>query len=261
MRVVAASRAQLLGLNSVSDSKSATRAELTFQSGLPLRAIAGCPVPPELDWAFRVRLGIKRVFDVVLALLALLVFAPFLLVIAAAIRLCDGKEVLFRQDREGLGGRPFQLLKFRTWHLGACDHSGISQEADRDRRVTWLGAVLRRTSIDELPQLFNVVKGDMSLVGPRPHVPNMRAGNGLYHQLVAYYYLRTRYLRPGMTGWAQINGFRGPTRNAALARRRIDHDLAYIQNFALTLDLWILLRTALGGFMVKPSSVTAARLP
>jgi lipopolysaccharide/colanic/teichoic acid biosynthesis glycosyltransferase len=134
------------------------------------------------------------------------------------------------------------MLKFRTMFVDAGDASGIVQTTANDSRVTPLGRFLRAKSIDELPQLFNVLVGDMSIVGPRPHVEGMLAGGRPYEELVPYYRLR-HHMRPGLSGWAQANGLRGPTTDAAVAKARIDHDLAYIQNFSLMLDAEIIVLT------------------
>jgi polysaccharide biosynthesis protein PslA len=144
--------------------------------------------------------------------------------------------------RPGLYGRPFEMLKFRTMYADAGDATGVKQTTANDSRVTPLGKFLRNKSIDELPQLINVLKGDMSLIGPRPHVANMLAGDVLYEELVPYYHHRYE-MKPGLSGWAQANGLRGPTVDAALAKARIDHDLAYIQNFSLWLDIRIIVMT------------------
>jgi lipopolysaccharide/colanic/teichoic acid biosynthesis glycosyltransferase len=122
------------------------------------------------------------------------------------------------------------------------DHSGRVQAAFDDPRITPIGRVMRRLSLDELPQLINVIKGDMSVVGPRPHVPEMLAAGVPYEDLVPYYPMR-HAVKPGLTGWAQANGFRGPTFHEAAARARIDHDLAYIQNFSIALDVRVIFMT------------------
>lgn len=184
----------------------------------------------------------KRVFDVTAASAALVFLAPLMLFVALAIRLESNGPVLFGQEREGKNKVPFRALKFRSMEYRQCDTSGVRQTMRDDPRVTRVGRFLRRTSIDELPQLINIIRGHMSLVGPRPHVPGMLAAGREYRDLVVYYDLRL-LVRPGLTGWAQANGFRGPTTNPGLARARIDHDLAYIQNFSFWLDLKIILLT------------------
>jgi lipopolysaccharide/colanic/teichoic acid biosynthesis glycosyltransferase len=209
------------------------------QSGLPYRWCGAAPVIPELTPARRRALALKRLLDIVLAAIALVVLSPLLLAIFFAIRLSGPGPALFRQVRAGRGDRPFTLLKFRTMFPDRGDHTGIAQTIAGDDRVTRVGALLRRTSLDELPQLWNVLRGEMSLVGPRAHVFGMRAGGMEYERLVPYYALR-HAMPPGISGWAQVNRLRGPTEDAARARARIDHDIAYIQNFSVWLDIRII---------------------
>jgi len=184
----------------------------------------------------------KRAFDILVVLAAILFLAPLLTLVAVAIVFDSPGPVFFRQPREGKNGKSFVALKFRSMRHDRCDLSGVQQTVAGDSRVTKVGKILRRTSIDELPQLFNVLRGDMSLVGPRPHVSGMLAGGVSYRELVPYYDLRL-LVTPGLTGWAQANGFRGPTDDAKTARERIDHDLAYIRSFSLVLDIKVLLLT------------------
>lgn len=195
----------------------------------------------------------KRCFDLVVALALIVALAPGMALIALAIRLTSPGPILFRQKRYGFQSRQFEILKFRTMFVADTDQSGVKQTRENDPRVTPLGRFLRRSSLDELPQLFNVVKGDMSLVGPRPHVPGMLAGGMLYEELVPYYFERHR-MRPGITGLAQVNGFRGSTEDPVLAKARIDHDLAYADHWSLDLDLRIIARTAYREF-VKGSGI------
>lgn len=213
---------------------------VTLQSGLPLRMVDGAPAESSRPTA--VQALVKRSFDILVSLSALLVLAPLLIVVAVLIKATSRGSVLFSQEREGLGGRAFQALKFRSMRTDACDPSGVAQTVDGDPRVTAIGRIIRRTSIDELPQLINVLRGDMSLVGPRPHVPGMMAGGMLYRELVPYYDYRLQIM-PGLTGWAQANGLRGPTDRAEVARARVDHDAAYIQNYSFWLDVKIMLLT------------------
>ena len=212
------------------------------QSGLPMRLPRNGSALVR-DSARRQRhLQAKRVFDVVMSGLALLFLAPLFVIVALLIKVSSAGPVFFRQEREGYLGHPFQALKFRSMRLEDCDLSGVAQTTEDDPRVTRIGRVIRRTSIDELPQLINVFRGDMTLVGPRPHVAGMRAGGMAYKELVPYYDLRLQMV-PGLTGWAQANGLRGPTHRADKARARIDHDIAYIQNFSFWLDMKIIVRT------------------
>lgn len=188
------------------------------------------------------RSATKRGFDIIVATLALLVLLPVLLSIAAAIKLTTRGPVLFRQRRYGLNNRMFEIYKFRTMYSDKCDRTGVRQTCTADQRVTPVGKVLRRFSLDELPQLLNVLKGDMSLVGPRPHVPGMLAAGVAYETLVPNYFERHR-VRPGVTGLAQARGFRGSTVDAALAKARIDLDLMYIREWSFLLDLRIIAET------------------
>ncbi len=193
---------------------------------------------------------LKDAQDRLLALLALVIFAPVLLAIAIAIRIASPGPVFFRQTREGYGGREFRIFKFRTMHA-----TDAAQEANRlrlavrhDPRVFPLGAFLRRTSLDELPQLFNVLLGDMWFIGPRPHSPLATAADARYADVVRQYSSRHR-IKPGITGWAQVNGWRGPTETAEQIEQRVMHDLYYIENWSMLLDLQILMKTGLRGFV------------
>jgi lipopolysaccharide/colanic/teichoic acid biosynthesis glycosyltransferase len=218
------------------------------QSGLPLLMTGGFPVIANSSRTL-LSLKAKRLIDIVGSLTLLIALVPLFVVVTTAILATSRGGVLFCQQREGLNGRLFSVYKFRSFHRDRCDPSGISQTFPDDPRVTSVGQFLRRTHIDELPQLLNVLKGDMSLVGPRPHVPGMRVGGQRYDALVPYYRLRLLWMKPGMTGWAQANGLRGASDDPKLARLRIDHDLAYIQNFSLGLDLKIIAKTAIGGLL------------
>jgi exopolysaccharide biosynthesis polyprenyl glycosylphosphotransferase len=190
----------------------------------------------------------KRGVDLVGATVGLIFLAPLLLAVAAMIKLESPGPVFFRQRRFGLGGHAVEIWKFRTMRADSGDHTGVASTLARDPRVTRLGRLLRRLSIDELPQLLNVLAGTMSLVGPRPHVTRMKVGETLYREAVGDYALRHR-VKPGLTGWAQINGSRGVVDTMEKAERRIALDLWYITNWSLALDLRIILRTAFGGFM------------
>jgi Undecaprenyl-phosphate glucose phosphotransferase len=185
---------------------------------------------------------IKRAEDMVLTVLILAVLWPIMLVAAIAIRLDSPGPIFFRQPREGFNNQLFRVWKFRTMTHDRCETDGITQATKGDKRITRVGAILRRTSIDELPQLFNVISGDMSLVGPRPHAPSTRAGGRLFHDVVATYAARHK-VKPGMTGWAQVCGFRGETDTEDKLVRRLDHDLYYIENWSVSFDIYILIRT------------------
>ncbi|HET9619061.1 MAG TPA: sugar transferase [Pseudolabrys sp.] len=188
------------------------------------------------------RSRVKRVFDVTSAGIALAVLSPFLVAVAAAIKVTSPGPIFFTQDRYGYRNRRFRIYKFRTMHTTMSDRSGVTQTVGDDPRVTILGRILRKTSIDELPQLINVVLGDMSLVGPRPHVPGMKAASVKYEDLVPYYFQRHN-IRPGITGLAQVSGCRGSTALADAAVSRVDYDLQYIERWSLWLDIKIIVRT------------------
>jgi lipopolysaccharide/colanic/teichoic acid biosynthesis glycosyltransferase len=182
--------------------------------------------------------ALKRLLDLAVAVPMLLVTAPLLLAIALWIRLDSKGPVLFRQTRLGLRGRPFGIVKFRTMNVvedGAC----VVQAARNDARVTRAGTFLRASSLDELPQLLNVIAGQMSLVGPRPHAA---AHDALYSALIPEYDGR-QAVKPGITGWAQVNGYRGGTPTLDLMQNRVEHDLWYAQHASIALDLSILART------------------
>jgi len=184
----------------------------------------------------------KRFFDIGAASAALLFFAPLLIAIAVAIKATSRGPVLFFQYRYGYRNRRFKIYKFRTMRTDAGDVRGVRQTVQGDTRVTPIGRILRKTSFDEIPQLVNVIKGDMSLVGPRPHVPGMLAAELLYEDLVPYYFQR-HTARPGITGLAQVSGCRGSTAESGLAISRIDYDLHYIERWSLRLDIMIIIRT------------------
>src|SRR3954463_7387364 len=188
-----------------------------------------------LTWFERAQ---KRVFDVVVAAGALIALAPLLIIVALAIWLETGRPVLFRQRRYGFNQQEFRIIKFRT--MTTLDDGDVVRQVTRnDRRVTRVGRFLRKWNIDELPQLINVLKGDMSLVGPRPHA---LSHNREYERKIALYARRHNVL-PGITGWAQVNGFRGETDTDEKMRARVDHDLFYIDNWSPWFDLRILLKT------------------
>jgi len=188
--------------------------------------------------------ALKRLTDIAGAVLALALFALPMGLVALAIRIDSPGPALFRQRRTGLGNRDFAKLKFRTMRIAACDPDGGAQAGPGDPRLTRLGAFLRRTSLDELPQLFNVLRGEMSLVGPRPHAPDTRAGDRLFHEVMEDYPAR-HVVKPGMTGLAQVRGLRGATHTEEALIQRVNADFEYIARWSLTLDVWILLRTAI----------------
>lgn len=185
----------------------------------------------------------KWLQDKVLASLLLVATAPLMAAAAVAIKLTSRGPVLFRQERFGLNSKVIGVLKFRTMYVDDTDTQGEVCTVPGDSRVTPVGKVLRRLSIDELPQLINVLAGDMSLVGPRAHAVKMSVGGRVYHEAVADYAVRHR-VKPGITGWAQINGSRGAIITQEQAEERVRYDLQYIDNWSLFLDLRILLATA-----------------
>jgi exopolysaccharide biosynthesis polyprenyl glycosylphosphotransferase len=190
----------------------------------------------------------KRIFDVVLAGAALVFFAPLFAAVAIAIKATSPGPVLFTQYRYGYRNHRFRIYKFRTMYAHLADRSGVRQTTDADPRVTAIGRLLRSTSLDELPQLLNVIRGDMSLVGPRPHVPGMLAASMRYEHLIPYYFVR-HVVRPGVTGLAQVSGYRGSTAEAQSAIGRISCDLEYIEKWSLWLDLRIIMRTVVREFL------------
>jgi Undecaprenyl-phosphate glucose phosphotransferase len=191
------------------------------------------------------RLG-KRALDILLAASGLFFLAPLMILVAIVIQLDNPGPILFLQTRMGFNGYKFRICKYRT--MKVLDDGPIVVQARRnDPRVTRIGALLRKTSIDELPQLFNVLKGDMSLVGPRPHAV---AHDNEYAQLIADYALRY-HVKPGITGWAQVNGLRGETPTFDLMKRRVDHDLWYIRHWSFSLDLLILMKTVVSQLQMR----------
>ena len=185
---------------------------------------------------------VKGAMDVLGSVMLLVLASPVMFAAALAILMESGSPVLFRQWRFGQGSKPIPVFKFRTMYTDRGDPSGERQTEQGDPRVTIVGRFLRRTSIDELPQLFNVLRGDMSLVGPRPHPLHMKVGGRSYFDAVRDY--RGRHcVRPGITGWAQINGSRGGVVTIEEATRRVELDLFYIRHWSLWLDLVILART------------------
>jgi Undecaprenyl-phosphate glucose phosphotransferase len=206
-------------------------------AGLQMRSLAQRPLRASQRF-------IKDLFDRTLALLLLLLLAPLMLVLALGVKLSGPGPIFFRQERHGLGNRVFQVLKFRTMRAEMHDPSGRRQTERNDPRVTPFGAILRRTSLDELPQLINVLKGDMSLVGPRPLPLQMRVADRLNYEIVAEYAFRHR-VKPGITGLAQVKGHRGAVSTPEALKSRIAYDLYYIDHWSLWLDLKILAMTSI----------------
>jgi len=188
---------------------------------------------------------LKRAEDIVLSALLLLFFLPLMLVIALLIKLDSAGPVLFLQPRFGFNNNTILVRKFRTMYAEAADDPLARQARRNDPRITRIGRFLRKTSLDELPQLINVLKGEMSLIGPRPHAI---AHNEYYAEIIDGY-LRRHRVKPGMTGWAQVNGLRGETASVEAMHERVKHDLYYIENWSLHFDFLILVRTLIVGFV------------
>jgi len=210
-------------------------------AGLPVISLAGTPLTGT-------EMRLKNWFDRIAALILLVLLSPVMLLFSALIRFSSPGSVMFRQLRHGIGGETIEIIKFRTMAPEKRPTNNVRQAVPDDPRVTRIGRFLRRSSLDELPQLFNVLKGEMSLVGPRPHAVEH---NDIYKSRIAKYMLRHK-VKPGITGWAQINGFRGLTDTQEKMALRIEHDLWYIQNWSLWLDLKILFQTPF--IMIHPNA-------
>jgi putative colanic acid biosynthesis UDP-glucose lipid carrier transferase len=209
-------------------------ARWTELGSLPIVSIYDSPFRGAGGW-------LKRLEDLVLGSLILILIAPVLLGVALLVKLSSRGPVFFRQRRYGLNGKEIRVLKFRS--MTVCeDGPKIKQATKDDKRVTPIGKILRRTSLDELPQFLQVITGEMSIVGPRPHAV---AHNEEYRALIHGYMLRHK-VKPGITGWAQVNGWRGETDDIVKMEKRVQHDLEYIQNWHLLWDLKIILLTILG---------------
>jgi lipopolysaccharide/colanic/teichoic acid biosynthesis glycosyltransferase len=195
----------------------------------------------------------KRVQDIVLGSLMLVAFSPVMLLTALAIKLDSPGPVFFRQRRHGFNNEAIQVWKFRSMYSHMTDHTSAQQVQKKDARVTRVGRFIRKTSLDELPQLFNVIAGEMSLVGPRPHAIGMKTGTEESARLVAEYAWRHR-MKPGVTGWAAIKGSRGALDTAEDVRRRVALDIEYIERHSFWFDLYIMLMT--GPCLLGDSSAT-----
>ena len=210
-------------------------------------AISGIPVVAVCETPFSGFNGLlKTASDFVIAGASLVILSPLMLLIAAAIKLTSPGPVLFKQRRYGLDGKEIVVYKFRTMSVLE-DGADLRQATRHDPRITPVGRLLRRTSLDELPQLVNVLQGRMSVVGPRPHAV---AHNEQYRKLIDGYMVRHK-VKPGLTGWAQVNGFRGETDTVEKMEKRVEHDLAYLRHWSLRLDLVIILKTVLVVFNDK----------
>ena len=186
---------------------------------------------------------VKRSIDIFGALVAIILFSPIMLISAILVKTTSKGPLIFRQERVGLHNKPFYMYKFRSMAVQEIKDEKAAWTTKNDPRVTGIGKIMRKTSIDELPQLFNVLKGDMSLVGPRPERPQFVEK---FREEIPRYMVKHQ-VRPGMTGWAQINGYRGDTS----IKRRIEFDLYYIENWTVGLDIKILILTIFKGFINK----------
>ncbi|MBI2257148.1 MAG: undecaprenyl-phosphate glucose phosphotransferase [Proteobacteria bacterium] len=202
--------------------------------------------PPILNVSRKPQSGldrvVKRSFDIAAASGALIALSPLLLLSAFAIKVTSAGPVFFRQPRMGFNNRKFHVFKFRSMYTNCSDLEAKQQTQRNDSRITKVGNFLRKTSIDELPQLINVLKGDMSLVGPRPHALGMQVGNRLCDEIVREYAVRHR-MKPGITGWAQVHGLRGAVDEPEVLEARVHHDIYYIDNWSFIFDLRIILMT------------------
>lgn len=207
--------------------------------GMPLVSVYETPLYGLYGW-------VKRAEDLILGSLILLLISPLMVTIAIAVKTTSPGAILFKQRRYGLNGAEVEVWKFRS--MSVCENGEhVPQATKGDARITPLGVFLRRSSLDELPQFFNVLQGSMSVVGPRPHAV---AHNEQYRKLIKGYMLRHK-VKPGITGWAQVNGWRGETDTLDKMQSRVDYDLEYIQNWSLWLDVRIILKTILVGFRGK----------
>jgi len=216
---------------------------VTDVGGVPLVHLMDRPIA---GWAH----VLKRAEDIVLAGLALILLSPLFAIIALAVKLDSPGPVLFRQRRVGFNNRAFEMLKFRSMYHDRSEHVIRAQASRSDPRVTRVGGVLRRLSLDELPQIINVLRGDMSIVGPRPHAPGTRAAGRPFEDVVGRYAARHR-VKPGITGLAQVRGYRGETETEDKLIKRIDSDLEYIERWSIWLDLVIIVRTAFSVLHMK----------
>jgi len=208
------------------------QARLDVLGGIPVVAVCESPFYGASSIA-------KRLSDLVIATLLLVACAPLLLFVALGVRLSSPGPIMFKQRRYGLDGREILIFKFRSMTVTEDGATEYRQVIEGDARVTRFGAFIRRFSLDELPQLLNVLEGSLSMVGPRPHAI---AVNEQYRKLIPGYMLRHK-IKPGITGWAQVNGYRGGD-NLELMRKRVEYDMDYLRHWSLALDLWIILRTA-----------------
>ncbi len=190
------------------------------------------------DWDF----VLKWSFDKIVSLLSIILLSPVMLFVALAVKLTSKGPIIFKQKRFGFNNELIEVYKFRSMFTDMSDADASKLVTKDDPRVTPLGRFIRKTSLDELPQLFNVLKGDLSLVGPRPHALQAKAASEHYHDVVDGYFARHR-VKPGITGWAQVHGWRGETDTKEKIQKRVEHDLYYIENWSLLMDVYILVKT------------------
>jgi len=209
------------------------QARVDSVSGIPVVSVCETPI-------FGVNAIVKRIFDVVMSIFVLLLIWPLMAAVAIGVKLSSPGPVLFKQRRYGLGGDEIMVFKFRSMTVQE-DGRKVVQATKNDARVTRFGAFIRRTSLDELPQFLNVLGGSMSIVGPRPHAV---AHNEQYRKLIDGYMIRHK-VKPGITGWAQVNGFRGETETVEKMQKRIEYDLDYLRNWSVSLDAWIMVKTVI----------------
>jgi Undecaprenyl-phosphate glucose phosphotransferase len=208
---------------------------LSHIGDIPLLNVADKPIS---GWDYL----LKWLLDKIVALVMIVFLSPVMAVVALAVKLQDGGPVFFRQKRIGFNNELIEIFKFRSMYVKQCDANASNLVTRGDARVTPVGRFIRKTSLDELPQLLNVLRGELSLVGPRPHATQAKAGDQLYDKVVDLYFARHK-VKPGITGWAQINGWRGETDTYTKIKNRVEHDLYYIENWSIYFDLYILLRT------------------
>ncbi|MBN3847579.1 MULTISPECIES: undecaprenyl-phosphate glucose phosphotransferase [Burkholderiaceae] len=239
-RFVAEFRDDLVNVRFVPDMRSVALFDsgMIDLIGMPAINLVASPVPARA-------LVKKEIFDRIFAACALLALAPLLLAIAIAVKCSSRGPVFFTQKRKGADGQIFKIYKFRSMRPHVVESGVVKQATKDDPRITRVGAFLRRTSLDELPQFFNVLRGDMSVVGPRPHAIEH---DELYQKVVNGYIHRYR-IKPGITGWAQINGFRGETDRIEKMQERVEHDLYYLRNWSFGLDMRIVAATIAKGFV------------
>lgn len=220
-----------------------TSYRVSFLGSLPVFAVWQQPMR-DIDGI------LKEMIDYTVAIIAIVLLSPLLILTALAIRLESKGPILFRQGRFGFNNNEISVLKFRSMYVDRQDQSGAQRTQKNDPRVTRVGRIIRRTSIDELPQLFNVLKGEMSIVGPRPHATMMRVGDKFYFDAVSGYAARHR-VKPGITGLAQVRGLRGEIDTAERARKRVEYDIYYIENWSPLLDIRIIIETVFKVFWDK----------